>query len=85
MSDGRISTAKIALNNIRHRRFRSACIVSLIAVTTFLITGGTLLGFSLRNGVEGIDSRLGADAMIVPMSAGDSFEGALLSGSPSIF
>lgn len=82
---GRITTWKIALNNIVHRQFRSVCIVLLIAVTTLLITSGTLLGFSLRNGVESINARLGADAMIVPRSAGDSFEGALLSGSPSTF
>lgn len=82
---GRITTWKIAVNNIVHRQFRSVCIVLLIAVTTLLITSGTLLGFSLRNGVESINARLGADAMIVPRSAGDSFEGALLSGSPSTF
>ncbi|MDR3270502.1 MAG: FtsX-like permease family protein [Peptococcaceae bacterium] len=82
---GRITTGKIALNNIRHRRFRSICIVTLIALTTLLITGGTLLGISLRNGVNSVNARLGADAMIVPESAGDSFEGALLSGSPSTF
>ncbi|MDR3288804.1 MAG: FtsX-like permease family protein [Peptococcaceae bacterium] len=57
----------------------------LIAVTTLLITGGTLLGYSLRNGIESVNARLGADAMIVSASAGDSFEGALLRGSPSTF
>ncbi|MDR3277746.1 MAG: FtsX-like permease family protein [Oscillospiraceae bacterium] len=85
MSGGGISTIKIALNNILQRRFRSVCIVLLIAVTTLLITGGTLLGYSLRNGIESVNARLGADAMIVPSSAGDSFEGALLKGSPSTF
>jgi putative ABC transport system permease protein len=82
---GGISTIKIAFSNILHRRFRSVCIVLLITLTTMLITGGTLLGFSLRNGVESTNARLGADAMVVPDSAGDSFEGALLSGSPSTF
>ncbi|MDR2650209.1 MAG: ABC transporter permease [Clostridiales bacterium] len=85
MSGNRISTAKIAVNNILHRRFRSACIALLITITTSLITGGTLLGFSLQNGVGSIHARLGADAMIVPQSAGDSFEGALLGGVPSTF
>ncbi|MDR1065007.1 MAG: ABC transporter permease, partial [Oscillospiraceae bacterium] len=44
-----------------------------------------MLGFSLQNGVDSINARLGADAMIVPQSAGDSFEGALLGGAPSTF
>jgi putative ABC transport system permease protein len=39
----------------------------------------------LRNGIESVNARLGADAMIVPASADDSFEGALLRGSPSTF
>jgi putative ABC transport system permease protein len=81
----RITTAMIAINNILHRRFRSACIALLIAVATLLITGGTLLGFSLRNGINSITARLGADAMIVPQSASEGFEGALLGGSPSTF
>jgi putative ABC transport system permease protein len=85
MKSGRISTIKIALNNILHRRFRSVCIVLLTAITTALITGGTFLGAGLRNGINSINARLGADAMIIPQSAGESFEGALLSGSPSTF
>jgi putative ABC transport system permease protein len=85
MSGSRISTLNIALNNILQRRFRSICIVLLIGITTLLITGGTLLGYSLRNGIESVNARLGADAMIVPSSADDRFEGALLRGSPSTF
>jgi putative ABC transport system permease protein len=81
----RISTLKIALNNIVHRRFRSICVVSLVAVTTLLITGGSLLGYSLKNGLDSVNARLGADAMIVPFSAGKAAESALLSGAPATF
>ncbi|GHV09139.1 ABC transporter permease [Clostridia bacterium] len=76
---------KIAVKNIAHRRFRSVCILLLTTLTTLLITGGTLLGSGLKNGVDSINARLGADAMIVPQSAQDSFEGALLAGAPSTF
>jgi putative ABC transport system permease protein len=85
MRGGRVTTLHIALGNIWHRQFRSVCTVLLIAVTMLMITGGTLLGYGLRNGVDSINARLGADAMVVPLSAGDSFEGALLSGAPSTF
>jgi len=81
----RITTLSICANNILNRRFRSVCIALLIAMTTFLITGGTLLGFGLRNGVASVTARLGADAIIVPQAAGSSYEGALLSGSPATF
>jgi putative ABC transport system permease protein len=82
---GRITTFSIAIANISHQRFRSVCIVLLTALTTLLITGGSWLGFSLRKSIESIDARLGADGMIVPQSASDNFEGALLYGSPSTF
>jgi putative ABC transport system permease protein len=85
MNSGRLSTARIAAGNILHRRLRSVCIVLLIAFTTLLVAGGTLLGLGLKNGVESINARLGADAMVVPQSAGGDFEGALLGGSPSTF
>jgi putative ABC transport system permease protein len=61
------------------------CIVLLTAATTLLITGGTWLGLSLRNGAESTRARLGADAIAIPQSSGDSLEGALLMGSPSTF
>jgi putative ABC transport system permease protein len=81
----RWTPAKLALAGIRHRRFRSACIVALVAFATFLITAGTVLGLGLRGGVESVKARLGADGMIVPRSADDTVEGALLQGSPSTF
>jgi putative ABC transport system ATP-binding protein len=46
---GRITTFPIALANISHQRFRSACIVLLTALITLLITAGSWLGFNLRN------------------------------------
>jgi putative ABC transport system permease protein len=81
----RLNTLGIAAINIINARFRSVCIIALIAMTTLLLSGGTLLGISLENGVDSITSRLGADAMIVPLQADTSFEGALLGGVPSTF
>ena len=78
-----ISTIKIALNNILHRRFRSACIVLLIGLTTLFIAGGALFGAGLRNGISSIKARLGADIMVYPQSAAYDFEGLLIAGQPS--
>ena len=80
-----MSTLKIALNNIAHRRFRSVCIVLLIALTTLVITGGTLFGAGLRNGIGSIKARLGADIMVYPQGAAFNFESILLTGEPSTF
>ncbi|MCL2382201.1 MAG: ABC transporter permease [Treponema sp.] len=83
MSSGRISTVKIALNNILHRRFRSACIALLIALTTLFITGGTLFSAGLRNGINSVSARLGADLMVFPHHAGPGLEALLLAGASS--
>ena len=85
MNGGRISTLNIAFNNIIHRRFRSTCIVLLITLTTLLITGGTLFGAGLQNGINSIRARLGADIMVFPLGAGNNLESVLLTGEPSTF
>ena len=82
MGSGRISTLKIALNNILYRRFRSVCIVLLIGITTLFITGGTLFGAGLRNGINSVRDRLGAEVMVYPEGA-VNLEAVLISGEPS--
>jgi putative ABC transport system permease protein len=76
---------KIAARNISERRFRSFGTILLVAFAVFVITAGIWLKTGLQNGIDSISARLGADVMIVPASAENEFEGALLSGSPSTF
>jgi putative ABC transport system permease protein len=80
-----LSTFYIALNNLNHHPFRTVSLIALVAVTAFLISGGTLLGVSLQSGVDSTRQRLGADAMIVPLGAERDIEGALLQGKPGTF
>ncbi|MDR1616347.1 MAG: ABC transporter permease [Syntrophomonadaceae bacterium] len=80
-----MSILAIARNNLLHRRFHSLCLAVLIALTAFVIAGGTLFGSSLRNGVRSTSDRLGADAMFLPPGAEKELEGALLEGKPSTF
>ncbi|MDR2295857.1 MAG: ABC transporter permease [Clostridiales Family XIII bacterium] len=80
-----MSTFGIARNNLLHRPFRLLCLLALVAVTAFVIAGGTLLGTGLRNGVESTAARLGADLMILPRGADRDLEGVLLEGKPSTF
>ena len=84
MSDGiNLSTLKIAMNNIKHRRFRSVCIILLIGLVSLFITGGTLFGAGIKNGINSVKARLGADIMVFPLDAGYTLEGLLLTGEPS--
>ncbi|MDR2131963.1 MAG: ABC transporter permease [Clostridiales Family XIII bacterium] len=80
-----MSSFSIARNNLLHRPFRLCCLAALIAVTAFVIAGGTLFGLGLRNGVASTAARLGADAMFLPVGAERNLEGALLEGKPSTF
>jgi putative ABC transport system permease protein len=80
-----LTTVNLACLSLRERQYRSACLIALIAAVTFVVTGGSLFGFSLLNGVSNTESRLGADLMIVPAGAERGYEGALLSGKPGTF
>ncbi|MDR2089276.1 MAG: ABC transporter permease [Clostridiales Family XIII bacterium] len=80
-----MSNFSIARNNLLHRPFRLCCLAALIAVTAFVIAGGTLFGLGLRNGVASTAARLGADVMFLPTGAERNLEGALLEGKPSTF
>lgn len=80
-----LTTVNLACINLLQRRYRSACLTALIAAVTFVVTGGSLFGYSLINGVSNTESRLGADLMIVPVGAERDYEGALLQGKPGTF
>jgi putative ABC transport system permease protein len=59
--------------------------VVLVALVAIVISGGSLLAYSLINGIESTESRLGADAMFVPLGAEQDIQGALLQGEPGSF
>lgn len=80
-----LTTVNLAWISLLQRQYRSACLAALIAAVTFVVTGGSLFGFSLINGVSNTESRLGADLMIVPVGAERDYEGALLQGKPGTF
>ena len=80
-----LTTVNLARISLLQRQYRSACLVALIATITFVVTGGSLFGSSLLNGVSNTENRLGADLMIVPVGAERDYEGALLQGKPGTF
>lgn len=80
-----INSKYIALSNLKKKPFRTAAILAVIALSSALLLGSLILSASLRGGIFGIQSRLGADLMIIPEGAQQELEGILLYGNPNYF
>ena len=80
-----INSKYIALSNLKKKPFRTAAMLAVIALSSALLLGSLILSASLRGGIFGIQSRLGADFMIIPEGAQQELEGILLYGSPNYF
>lgn len=80
-----LTLAGLASANIRRKPFRTAALLALIALSAAVLFGSLILVSSLKCGIKGIQSRIGADLMIVPDGYEAKMEGVLLSGQPSYF
>ena len=80
-----INSKYIALSNLKKKPFRTAAMLAVIALSSALLLGSLILSASLRGGIFGIQSRLGADLMIIPEGAQQELEGILLYGNPNYF
>ncbi|WP_022932510.1 ABC transporter permease [Treponema bryantii] len=80
-----ISSKYIALSNLKKKPFRTAAMLAVIALSSALLLGSFIISASLRGGIFGIQSRLGADLMIIPEGAQQELEGILLYGNPNYF
>lgn len=80
-----INSKYIALSNLKKKPFRTAAMLAVIALSSALLLGSFIISASLRGGIFGIQSRLGADLMIIPEGAQQELEGILLYGSPNYF
>ena len=80
-----ITNKSLALENIRRKPYRTAALISLIALSSAVLFATLILVASLKAGIYGIQSRIGADLMIVPEGYEADMEGVLLSGQPSYF
>ena len=75
----------LALKNIRERPLRSGGLALMVAIFSFTMFGGGLLSESIRNGMDSLSRRLGADILVVPHGYDKKLQAALLRGEPSSF
>ena len=78
---------RFALRNVLRKPGRTAALVILTALLAFSVFGGSVIVRSLRHGLDSLESRLGADIIVVPSSAQSkvSFQNMLLQGTTGAF
>ena len=75
----------LAVNNLKRKPFRTTCLIIVVFILAFTIFGGSVLTASLKNGMNSVEQRLGADIMVVPDGNEADAEGILLQGKQSYF
>jgi putative ABC transport system permease protein len=85
VQEQRFTPLAIARENLKRKPFRTFCEIVFVALLSFVLASGSLLAFSLVNGITSISNRLGADAMLAPKGYGQKLEGVILRGEPSTF
>ena len=75
------------LKNLIRRPGRTLALIALTALLSFSVFGGSMVVLSLKSGLNSLESRLGADIIVVPSSAQSkvSFQNILLQGTTGAF
>ena len=78
---------KLPLRNLIRKPARSAALIILTALLAVAVFGGSVFVLSLKKGLSSLESRLGADIIVVPSSAQSkvSFKNMLLQGTTGAF
>ena len=79
--------SSIAFRNLTRRAGRSIALIVLAAFLSFAVFCGTMAQHSLRNGLDSLQNRLGADIMVVPKEAAahSDLENIVLQGNTGYF
>jgi len=82
-----MNMAHLPFANLRYRMGRTVGLVILVALLAFIAYGGALVVSSLQSGLASLESRLGADIMVAPMTAKSKvdLEEVLVEGVPGSF
>lgn len=71
--------------NLENQFGRSVSIFILVMILAFSLFLATFITMSLRNGMQSMEARMGADVIVMPRDSENEYEGALISGTPSNF
>ena len=85
MQEKALSTHRLSLLNLQRKPFRTAALMTVVALLSFVLFGGTIMTMSMENGIDGLKSRLGADIVVVPEGYDKDLEGVMIQGEPTYF
>jgi len=80
-----LTTLRIALKNLNGKPWSTFALVTFIGILAFALFGGSVLSDSLKNGINSLEARLGADIAVIPPGHESEYEGIILSGAPVKF
>jgi putative ABC transport system permease protein len=80
-----LNTSALSLKNLRAKPVRTVCLVLVVAILAFTLFGGSILTLNLRQGLDTMTKRFGADLMVVPAGASEEAQALLLRGGTSYF
>lgn len=77
----------LPFKNLSRRPFRTGALLLITAFMTAAVFGGSAAAASLKNGLDSLEQRLGADIIVVPKDAEAKadLENMLLQGTPGYF
>ena len=80
-------STSLPIRNLAGKPVRTAVLTALTALLALILLGGTLMVSSLKTGLHSLESRLGADIMVVPYEATTkaNLENIVLQGSTGYF
>lgn len=85
MSNRPLTTGQLAVSNLKRKPIRTTGLIVIVALVAFVVFGGAILSVSLKNGLDSMKARLGADLLVVPVGYDEDVEGILLKGEPAYF
>lgn len=81
----KLNSRQIALLNIKNKGGRSTSLIVLTAVLCLVLFVSSFLIYSLKNGMNSLSDRMGADIIVVPEGYDSKIKGAILRGEPNTF
>ncbi|MDR0557863.1 MAG: ABC transporter permease [Treponema sp.] len=85
MKKGNLDTGTLSLKNLKAKPVRTACLVAVASILAFTLFGGSILTLNLRQGLDTMTKRFGADLMVVPKGASEEAQSILLRGGAGYF
>ncbi|MDR2941425.1 MAG: ABC transporter permease, partial [Treponema sp.] len=75
-----LKTISLSLKNLKAKPVRTICLFAVVAILAFMLFGGSILALNLRQGLDTITKRFGADLMVVPEGTSEKAQALLLRG-----